>query len=147
MSLEERLQTDMKQAMRDKNDVARDTLRMVLADLRKKNAELEKDLSPEEEVAVLVRAVKTRQDSFEQYEKAGRADLATRERGEIAVIQAYLPKALSEAETKSAVASLMSELGVSSKKDMGTLMKAVMARHKGQVDGRAVQKILGELLT
>lgn len=147
MSLEERLQADMKQAMRDKNDVARDTLRMVLADVRKKSAELEKDLGPEEEAAVLVRAVKTRQDSVEQFEKAGRVDLATRERDEIAVVQAYLPKALSEAETRAAVATAMAELGLSSKKDMGTVMKAVMARHKGQIDGRAVQKLLGELLT
>lgn len=147
MSLEERLQADMKQAMRDKNDVARDTLRMLLADVRKKSAELAKDLTPEEEVAVLVRAVKTRQDSVEQYEKASRADLATRERGEIAVVQAYLPKALSEAETRTAVISVLTELGLSSKKDLGTVMKAVMARHKGQLDGRAVQKLLGELLT
>ncbi len=147
MALEEKLQADMKQAMRDKNDIARDTLRMVLADLRKKEAELGKALAPEDETAVLVRAVKTRQDSVEQYEKAGRADLVARERGEIAVVQAYLPKALSESETRAAVQAVIKELAVSSKKDMGTVMKAVMAKHKGQVDGKAVQKILGEVLT
>lgn len=146
MSLEERLQSDMKQAMRDKNEVARDTLRMVLAELRKKEAELGKALGPEDETAVLVRAVKTRQDSVEQYEKAGRMDLVSRERGEIAVVQSYLPKALSEPETKAAVAAVMAELNVSSKKDLGTVMKAVMARHKGQVDGKAVQRILNEVL-
>ncbi len=146
MTLEERLQTDMKQAMRDKNDVARDTLRMVLAELRKKEAELGKALSPDDETAVLIRAVKTRQDSVEQYGKAGRMDLVAREQSEIAVVQSYLPKALSESDTKAAVTAVMAELGLSSKKDMGTVMKAVMARHKGQVDGKAVQKILSEVL-
>jgi uncharacterized protein YqeY len=146
MTLEEKLQTDMKQAMRDKNDVARDTLRMVLAELRKKEAELGKALTTDDETAVLIRAAKTRQDSVEQYEKAGRMDLVARERGEIAVVQSYLPKALSEAETKAAVTAVMAELGLSSKKDLGTVMKAVMARHKGQVDGKSVQKILSEVL-
>jgi uncharacterized protein YqeY len=146
MTLEERLQTDMKQAMRDKNEVARDTLRMVLAELRKKEAELGKALSPDDETAVLIRAAKTRQDSVEQYGKAGRMDLVAREQSEIAVVQSYLPKALSESDTKAAVTAVMAELGLSSKKDMGTVMKAVMARHKGQVDGKAVQKILGEVL-
>lgn len=146
MTLEERLQADMKQAMRDKNDVARDTLRMVLAELRKKEAELGKALTPDDETAVLIRAAKTRQDSVEQYEKAGRSDLVARERSEISVVQSYLPKSLSEAETKAAVTAVITELGLSSKKDLGTVMKAVMARHKGQVDGKAVQKILSEVL-
>jgi uncharacterized protein len=147
MSVQAQIETDLKQAMRDRNEVARDTLRMVLNDLKKKQAELSKDdLTPDEEQAVLLRAVKTRQESIEQYDKAGRADLAAKERAEVAVVEAYLPRKMSEAQTRAVVGALIAELGLTSKKDVGLLMKPLMARYKAQVDGKLVQKIAGELL-
>ena len=147
MSVQARIETDLKQAMRDRNEVARDTLRMVLNDLKKKQAELSKDdLSSDEEQAVLLRAVKTRQESIEQYDKAGRADLSAKERAEVAVVEAYLPKKMSEAETRAVVGALIAELGLTSKKDVGLLMKPLMARYKAQVDGKLVQRIAGEML-
>ncbi len=148
MSVQAKIETDLKQAMRDRNEVTRDTLRMVLNDLKKKQAELSKDdLSPDEELAVLQRAVKTRNESVDQYDKAGRTDLSAKERAEIAVVQAYLPQMMSEEETREVVRATVEELGITSKKDVGALMKPLMARHKGRIDGKLVQRIASEILS
>jgi uncharacterized protein len=147
MSLQAKIEADLKQAMRDKNEVARDTLRMVLNDLKKKAAELSKDdLTSEEELTVLQRAVKTRNESVEQYDKAGRVDLSSRERAEIAVVQAYLPQMMSEAETRAAVEAVIRAAATPTKKDLGMLMKSLMASHKGRIDGKLAQRLLGEQL-
>ena len=147
MSLQARIEADMKQAMRDRNELARDTLRMVISELKKKQVELLKDdLTAEEELAVLQRAVKTRQESVEQFEKAGRPELAAKERAEIEVVRAYLPQAMSEEETREVVRAAIAELGLTSRADVGRLMKPLMAKHKGRIDGKLVQKLAAELL-
>lgn len=146
MALKEKLEADVKAAMIAKNEVVRDTLRLVLSELKRLDLQEGKTITPEIEQDVLLKAVKQRQQAIDEYVKAARPDLAAKEQAEMAVIQAYLPKALTEAETQSAVQAVMAELKLSSKKDMGTVMKAVMAKHKGQVDGKTVQKILGTLL-
>jgi uncharacterized protein YqeY len=147
MSIQSTIEADLKTAMRERNDVARDTLRLVLSEIKRKSNDLAKDtLTPEEEQAVLLRAVKTRQESIEQFDKAGRTDLASKERAELAVIQGYLPKMMSEDEARAAIRVLIAELGLTSKKDMGALMKPLMAKYKGLIDGKLAQKIIGELL-
>jgi len=147
MSLKDQVEADLKDAMRAKNELARDTLRMALADLKNKRIELGEDLDEATELAVLKRAVKTRIESAELYEKAAREDLAQKERAEIGVLEGYLPKTLSEEQTRELVKETIEELGLSSKKDMGALMKALMARHKSEVDGKTVQKVAGEFLS
>jgi uncharacterized protein len=147
MALKEKLEADVKAAMIGKNEVVRDTLRLVLSELKRLDIQEGKTITPEIEQDVLLKAVKQRQQAIDEYVKAARPDLAAKEQAEMTVIQAYLPKALTEAETQSAVQAVMAELKLSTKKDMGTVMKAVMAKHKGQVDGKTVQKILGTLLT
>lgn len=147
MALKEKLEGDVKAAMLARKEVVRDTLRMVLADLKRLEVQDGQTITPEIEKDVLLRAVKVRQQAIDEYVKAARPDLAAKEQAEMAVIQAYLPKSLNEDETRAAVKDVIIETGISSKKDMGVVMKAVMARHKGQVDGKAVQKLLGELLT
>lgn len=147
MALKQKLEADVKTAMLAKNEVARDTLRLLLAEFKRLEVQEGKTVTPEIEQDVLLKAVKMRQQSIAEFEKAGRAELVAKEQAELAVIQGYLPKSLSDAEAESAIRALMAELNVSSKKDMGTLMKAVMARYKGQVDGKKVQELLGKLLT
>lgn len=147
MPLRTQVEADVKQAMRDRNDVARDTLRMVLSEMKRLAIDGGKEeLSPEEELAVVQKAVKVRQEGIEQAVKAGRSDLETSERAQLAVLMNYLPKQLSESDVRASVQLLMKELNVSSKKDLGALMKALMARHKGQVDGKTAQRILSEML-
>ena len=147
MALKEKLEADVKTAMLAKNEVVRDTLRLLLSEFKRLDVQEGKTITPEIEQDVLLKAVKMRQQSIAEFEKAGRAELVAKEKAELAVIQSYLPKALSDDEVKAGVQALMSELKITSKKDMGTLMKAVMAKYKGQVDGKKVQAILAELLT
>ena len=140
------LQDDMKAAMKSGDTLTRDTLRLVISDIKKREVDLTKDLDESEELAVLTKAVKSREDSVTQYDAAARKDLADKERAEIAVIQRYLPKLLGEPETKALVAATIQKLGLTSKKDLGQVMKAVLADHKGQVAGSLVQKCASELL-
>src|SRR6185436_20483983 len=98
-----------------------------------------RDLTEDEELAVFQKAVKMRQESIVQFEKGGRDDLVSRERAELAILQGYLPKSLSEEELRAAARGVLDELKVTSKKDLGVAMKALMARHKGRVDGKLAQ--------
>jgi uncharacterized protein YqeY len=147
MALKEKLEADVKTAMLAKNEVVRDTLRLILAEFKRLDVQEGKAITPDVETDVLLKAVKMRQQSIAEFEKAGRADLVAKEQAELAVIQGYLPKAMSEADMEAAIKALMAELKLTSKKDMGTLMKAVMAKYKGQIDGKKTQELLGKLLT
>jgi uncharacterized protein YqeY len=146
MSLIEQMVEDLKQAMRDKNEVARDTLRMVQADMKNRRIELQRDLKDEDALEILARGVKTRTDSFEQYEKHDRPDLAAKEKAEIEVIKGYLPEKMSADEARDAVKGAIAESGAASMKDMGLVMKALMAKHKGLIDGKLAQTLLKEEL-
>lgn len=146
MSLLDQLSGDVKDAMRAKNILVRDTLRMVLAGVKNLRIELGREVTEEEVLGVLKRGVKTRKDSLEQYTAAGREDLAEKEAAELEVLAGYLPEALGEDATRELVTALIAELGLESKRDMGTLMKAVMARHGAAVDGKLVSRFAGQLL-
>jgi uncharacterized protein YqeY len=141
-----KLQDDMKQAMKAGDALTRDTLRLVITDLKKKELDLARELKADEELAVLQKCVKSREDSLAQYSAAGRTDLCDREKAEIGVIQRYLPKMLDEEATRTIVRVTIQKLGLTAKKDLGQVMKAVLAEHKGQVAGSLVQRLAGELL-
>lgn len=147
MALKEKIEADLKQAMRAQDAIARETLRMILAALKNKRIELGHDLEPADELGVLQKAHKTRMESAEQFAAAGRAELAEKERKEAALVETYLPKLLGEDETRALVAAVVAELGATDKKQVGQVMKAVMARHKGEVDGKVVQRVAAELLS
>ncbi|MCK6445871.1 MAG: GatB/YqeY domain-containing protein [Planctomycetes bacterium] len=146
MSLRQRLDTDMKAAMKSGDTVTRDTLRMILGGLKKLDVDLGREVNDDDVTQTLFTAAKTRQQSIDEFSKAGREDLAAKERAELEVVRRYLPKQLNEDETRSLVQKLIGELALTSKKDVGRLMKEAMARHKGAVDGKLVQKLAGELL-
>lgn len=147
MTILETLQGDLKTAMRERDELARETLRMVIAALKNRRIEVGRDLEESEELAVLTKQVKSRQDSVEQYDQAGRTELADRERAEIEVVRRYLPAELSEEEVRAIVQQAIERLGVDSKAGLGQVMKAVMADHRGRVDGKLVQRLAGELLS
>ena len=146
MSLRQTIEADLKKAMLAKDEVAKDALRMAKADLLNREVELGRDLSDEEATAVLQKNVKSRRDSIDQFRAGGRMDAVAEEEKQLAVLERYLPKALSEEETRAAVTAIVSELGLSTKKDMGRLMKELKARHPG-VDGRIASKVAGEVLS
>lgn len=147
MALKEKLEADVKAAMLAKNELVRDTLRLILSELKRLELQEGKTITPDIEQDVLLKAVKMRQQSIAEFEKAARTDLVDKEKAELGVIQSYLPKALSDSEAEAAIKALMAELKLTTKKDMGTLMKAVMAKYKGQIDGKKTQELLGRLLT
>ena len=138
MSLLEQINADLKKAMLERDELTRDTLRMVKSELLM--------LDKPDDLAVLSRAVKSRRDSIESYIEGGRQDLADREQAEIEVIQRYLPKQLSEEEARQAIAAIVGELGLSSKKELGRVMKEIKARFPGQVDGKLASSIAAQLL-
>jgi uncharacterized protein len=138
MDILERITTDMKEAMRSGDTLRRDTLRMLRGQILEPGAP--------DALTVLKRAVKTRRESAEQYAAAGRDDLATQENAEIVVLEAYLPKTMSETDAREAIAAIAAAEGLTSKRDMGKLMQAIMAEHQGAIDGKLASKLASEIL-
>ena len=148
MSLKERITSDMTAAMKAREAARLSTLRMVKAAMQNREIEKGGELSEEELTKALQSLVKQRRDSVEQYEKAGREELAEKERAEIAVIEEYLPRAASREEIEQAVGEAIAETGASSLKEMGAVMKAALARLAGRnADGKTVSEVVKSKLT
>jgi uncharacterized protein YqeY len=146
MGLRETVEKDLQAAIKERDEVARDALRMLKSDILLREVELGRALEEGEELAVLQKNVKLRQDAIAQYVEGGRPEAADKERAEIRVIERYLPAALSEDELRTAICALAAELGATSKKDMGKLMKALGERYKGRYDGKTASRLVGEAL-
>jgi len=142
----EKLSDDYKEALKagDKSRVS--ILRMIKAAVKNKEIEKGSSLSDDEVYAVLRSFVKRAGESIEQFSKAGRSDLAEKEKEELSIMQGYLPRQLGEDEIRKLVKEVISETGASGTKDMGKVMKAVMAKTKGQADGKLVNTIVKETL-
>jgi hypothetical protein len=147
MALIDDIQADLKAAMTAREDFKRDTLRLIMSDLKNKRIELGRDLEDEDTLSVITKGKKSRQDSLEQYTEAGREDLAAIERAELEVISAYLPEEMAEDELREIVTAVVAEVGATEPKEMGAVMKALMPKVKGRADGKAVQRIVMELLS
>lgn len=139
-TLQERLQADLRTAMRGGDTVARESIRYLMSAYR--NAEIEKrgDLTTTEEIALLQRQVKQRSESVEQFESAGRTDLVDRERAQLEVIEQYLPAQLSDDELTDLVAGAVAESGARTIRDMGKVMPLLLPRIAGRADGRRVSE-------
>jgi uncharacterized protein len=148
MSLSDRLTEDLKLAMKSRDQLRMDVIRMIKAAVLNKEVELKRDLDDAEMSRVMTTLVKQRRESIEQFEKAQRTELATKERKEIEIIESYLPRPLSPQELEAIVASAVTETGSRSLKDVGTVMKAVMARLAGQsIDGKQVSDLVKSRLS
>lgn len=147
MSLKERIVKDMTAAMKSKEAARLSTLRMAKAAVMNREIEKGEPLTDEELMKVLQSLVKQRRDSVEQFEKAGRTELAEKERAEIVVIEEYLPQAATREEIEQAVAEAIAETGASTMKEMGAVMKAAQARLAGRsADGRMLsESVKGKL--
>ena len=129
-------------AMRQHDAARLSALRMLKAALMNRAVEKKRDLDDAESRQVVTALVKQRKDSVEQFEKGGRQDLADKEAAEIVVLETYLPPALDAATIEAAVTAAIAETGAASTKDLGRVMKAVMARFAGQtVDGKVVNEL------
>ncbi|MFW5730189.1 MAG: GatB/YqeY domain-containing protein [Desulfonatronovibrionaceae bacterium] len=147
MSLTERIEKDFILAYKNKETQKVAVLRMLKAALKNKQIELGTGLSDAEAMDVLIREVKQRKESVRQYTQAGRHDLSESESREIAIIESYLPAALSREEMKTIAAETIQELGVSDMSGMGRVMKAINHKFPGRVDGRELSSLVRELLS
>lgn len=141
------IDNDLKQAMRDRNETAKLTLRSIKTALTETAKASEDHSLPEEKVrAVLQREAKRRREAAAEYEKAGYADRAQAELAELAVIERYLPQQMNEAEIEDLARAAIAETGATSMRDLGKVMSAAMARAAGQADGKAVNAAVRRLL-
>ena len=146
MSYIETIQADLKAAMLNKESDKVKTLRMMISKLREKKIALMKDLEEMEELAVLKKAAKERQDSIATYVNADREDLAEIERVELKLISKYLPAEMDDASIEAIVKKVINDTGATSMADMGRVMGASMKEVNGQADGKRVQLIVRKLL-
>jgi len=144
--LKEKIQEQLKEAMKSRDKVKTRTLRMVIAAL--KNFEVEKmgEATDEEIIQIIQKEVKRRKEAIEEYKKAGREELAQSEREELEILMEYLPKQLTEDEIRSLALEVIKEVGASSLKDLGKVMKVIMPKVKGRADGKVVNRIVREIL-
>jgi uncharacterized protein YqeY len=147
MSLQDRIQSDIADAMRAKDNLKLGVLRMMKTAVKNKEVEKMKTLEEPEVLAVFNSLMKQRRDSIDQFRKGGREDLATKEEAEIKIIEQYLPAGASEDDIRRAIDEAIQETGASSMKDMGKVMKATQARLAGKTtDGGRVSQMVKERL-
>jgi len=148
MSVFLKLQEDIKEAMKARDQEKLLALRTLSSDIKKIAIDAgRRDPSDEDVLAAVARAIKQREDSAEQFRTAGRAELAERENAQVGWIRAYQPAQLSEDEIRAIVSEVVAETGASSKKDMGKVMAALMPRVKGKADGKLVQSVVNATLS
>jgi uncharacterized protein len=146
MSLSERLQEDLKKAMKDKDKVRLSVIRMVRSAVKNREIELGATLSDEEVNVVIQKELKQRRDSLQAFESAGRTDLIDEVKAEIDVLTAYLPAQLTEDELRAIVQRIIAEVGAKAKSDVGKVMGKLMPEIRGKADGKLAQQVVQSLL-
>lgn len=146
MTLKEQILNDIKEAMKQKDDFKRDTLRTLNAAFKQVEVDERIELDDERILKIITSEIKKRKDAIELYSKGEREDLAQKEQEEITLFESYLPQQLSDEELQTALKELIANLGVSSLKDQGLVMKEAKAKFGARVDGKRLNVTLRELL-
>ena len=151
MSLKERIGEDIKSAMKAKDKVRLETVRGIKKAILEKEVALrpkgQDSLTEEQEIELLAQQAKQRRDSIEQYQKAGREDLADKEQHELAILETYLPEQVDESELESIIDEIIASVGATSPKDLGKVMGAAMKQLKGKADGKKIQALVKSKLS
>ena len=145
--LKEKIQQEMKDALKSGNSQKRTLLGMVLAAIKNKEIEKRNELSDDDVVAVIASEIKKRKDAVEQYEKGGRPELAEGERKEAEMLMVYMPEQMSEDDVRAEVKKAIAQTGAKEIKEMGKVIGAVMAKIKGKADGQLVNRLVKEELS
>ena len=146
-SLKEKILSDIKESMKAKEQLRLSTLRFLNAQIKNKEIEMRPDsISDAGVISVIKKSVKQRQDSIEQYENAGRQNLADNEKAELSILESYLPEIMSEDQVKVFVDEAIKESGATKMKDMGQVMKLVMAKTQGQADNKMISQLVKQSL-
>jgi len=142
----ERIQSELKQALKSGDKTTVSVLRMLLSAARYAAIEEKRELREDEFAALIQKSIRSRRESVDAFRKGGREDLATREEAEIGVLERYLPAQLGGADLERAVDQILAELGITQRKDLGRAMKEFMARHRGTADGKTVNALMAARL-
>lgn len=148
MTLEKKIENEVKAALKNGDKIKVSTLRMLKADIA--NARLtgeKRDLKETDILKIVQRQIKQHKDSIEQFEKGKRQDLVEKEKKELLILQGYMPEQLSDQELENIISETVSELGATGKKEMGKVIKAVMEKTKGRAEGKKVSQIASGLLS
>jgi uncharacterized protein YqeY len=146
MSILQQLTEDMKQAMKAQEKLRLSTIRMLISQLKNEKIDSGKDLTPDEEIQVLMNAAKKRKEAMEAYQKGNRQDLFEKEQQELEIIHQYLPAQMSDEEIENQIDGIIQSIGASSIKDLGKVMSEAMKVLKGRADGKKVQQVVREKL-
>lgn len=144
--LTEQIRADLTESMKARTAERTSTLRMLQSSLKNAQIDAGHELSDEEALAIIRKAVKQRLDSIDQFTKGNRAELVEKERSEMETLKAYLPPELTDDELESGIREIIASTGAASKKDLGKVMKEATARFKGRADGKKIQEIASRLL-
>ncbi|MEJ7568753.1 MAG: GatB/YqeY domain-containing protein [Gaiellaceae bacterium] len=146
MRLIAEIESQLKDAMRERDDARRDALRLILSSLRGAEKELQRELSEDEELQVLQRERKKRLEAAEAFRSGDRAEQADKEEAELDVLEEFMPEPLSEEEIEEIVDDVIAEVGATSMRDIGRVMADVMPQIAGRADGSAVSQLVREKL-
>lgn len=151
MGLREQLMDDLKDAMRQRDERRKTTIRSVIAAIKKAETELDSSgervsLDDEDILYLIAKEAKQRQESIAEYQRGGREDLVAEEEAELAILETYLPQQLTREEIETEARQVIAEVGAGSPRDMGKVMKPLMARLRGRADGKEVNQVVRELL-
>ena len=148
MGLRDKVNEDLKSAMKSGDKIRLETVRMLRAQILEfEKSGIDREMNDDDAMKILLSAVKKRKESIELYEKAGRKELAEKESKELEIIQEYLPKQMTPKEAEAAVAKIITDLGITSIKEIGKVMPAVMKELKGKIDGKIINEIVRQKLS
>jgi uncharacterized protein len=147
MELKQMLLSDLKGAMKSKDSLKVDTLRLIISEIKNREIDLREELGDEAIIALLTTQIKKRKEAAGMFEKGGRTDLKEKEEKEIVIIQVYLPEQVGEEELRQRIQAVVAETGAQGPKDMGKVMKVVVPEFKGRAEGDQIRSIVTELLT
>ncbi|MCT7515959.1 GatB/YqeY domain-containing protein [Aliarcobacter cryaerophilus] len=147
MSLKEKLNEDLKQAMRDKEVVKRDSIRAINTMIKQIEVDERRVLDDAEVIKLIQRGIKQREEAISQYSAAGRDDLVQKEQEQVDVFMLYLPKQLSDVELENGMKEIISEVGATSLKDMGKVMGVASKKFAGVADGKRINEMVKKLLS
>jgi uncharacterized protein len=146
MELKQTLLSDLKEAMKSKDSLKVNTLRLIVSEIKNREIDLREKLGDEAITALLTTQIKKRKEAAGMFEKGGRIDLKEKEENEMAIIQVYLPEQVGEEELKQRIQAVITETGAQGPKDMGKVMKVVVPEFKGKAEGDQIRKIVTDLL-
>jgi len=146
-NLKDKLKEDLKNAMKAKDNVKRDTIRFLMSALKQVEVDERKELSDEDIVKIIQKSAKQREDSMEQYKNAGRDDLYQKELNELNILKEYLPKQMSNEELRATIKQIVEETGATSMRDIGKVMGVAMKKCAGKADGKRINLIVKEMLS